>query len=57
MSGSTFRALRSDEITDAGLVNLRELAALSVLDLRGTDVTAAGENELNGSLPALKIIR
>jgi Leucine-rich repeat (LRR) protein len=42
-------------IGDADLVHLRSLADLSVLDLRGTNVTAAAVAELQGSLPDCKI--
>ena len=56
------KSLRNLEISNCGnrigdtdLVRLRSLADLSVLDLRGTNVTAAAVAELQGSLPDCKI--
>lgn len=49
--------LENAPITDAGLVHLKELKSLRELNIKGTKVTDAGIQELQKSLPAMKVVR
>jgi hypothetical protein len=49
--------LGQTRISDSGLIHLKGLTKLSMLDLRGTPVTDAGVNELQQALPSLRIYR
>jgi hypothetical protein len=44
-------------VTDAGLKQLAGLKSLQWLNLRGTQVTAAGVKKLQEALPGCQIIR
>ena len=45
------------QVSDAGLIQLGELAELRELDLGSTQVTATGVNEFKKALPNVKIKR
>jgi len=49
--------LASTTITDVGLKHLAACKQLTLLNLTGTRVTAAGINELRKSLPRLRIVQ
>ena len=44
-------------VTDTGLMHLKGLTNLRIVDLRGTNVTNAGAKELKRALPRLTIMR
>ncbi len=50
-------SLCNTNVSDAGLVHLKGSSKLQILDLRNTKVTHAGVQELQKSLPKLKISR
>jgi len=45
------------QITDAGLVHLKDLTNLEYLDLRETPITDSGVAELQKAVPNCEIIR
>jgi hypothetical protein len=47
--------LAGSQVSDAGLVHLKKVSGLTTLDLRATNVTAKGVNDLRQSLPACTI--
>jgi hypothetical protein len=47
-------SLRGSEITDAGLVHLREHRSLTYLGMFGTKVTEEGMAKLKKTIPALR---
>jgi hypothetical protein len=50
-------SLENAKITDAGLAHLKDLVDLEALSLKGTEVTDAGVQELQKSLPKVKVER
>ena len=48
-------SLRGTQVTDAGLIHLKDLPNLQFLDLAGTQVTEAGVSNLKEAVPRCKV--
>ena len=49
--------LAGTQVTDAGLVHLKELTSLEALELDNTQVTDAGVEKLKEVMPGISILR
>jgi Leucine-rich repeat (LRR) protein len=57
LTGLQYLDLSFTKVTDAGLVYLKGLTELQYLDLWATQVTEAGVEQLEKSLPNVKVTR